>query len=138
MKWLGKLLVFIGSLGTSCSAFAQEQCDPKFGIRLSSTADAPWIVQIQFKPKDLPLNAPFDATVAVCSQQKPLPSRITIDAIMPAHKHGMNYEPKIAEIDRGHYEVKNLVFHMPGIWRFEVTAYENKKPFRFTHDVALP
>lgn len=137
MSRLGVLLLCIGSLSAVQVAHAADQCGPETGIQLSGTADAPWTMQIQLNPKDVPLNAPFDATVTVCSQLERLPSRVTVDATMPVHKHGMNYEPKMERVERRQYQVKNLLFHMPGVWRLEVTAYENDKTYRFTHDVAL-
>ena len=49
----------------------------------------------------------------------------------------MNYEPKLVRIDDHHIKVENLVFHMPGIWRIEVTVYDGQTPHRFTRDVPL-
>lgn len=137
MRRLGALVLVIGSLGGAHSALAKETCEPETGIRLSGTTNAPWTVKIQFNPKDIPLNAPFDAIVTVCSQSERLPTRLVVDATMPAHRHGMNYRPRAERVDSRRYEVDNLLFHMPGVWRLEVTAYENSKPHRFTHDVNL-
>ncbi|MEM8649851.1 MAG: hypothetical protein AAGF54_04915 [Pseudomonadota bacterium] len=137
MRYLGTFLGAMAIASVSFSAFAEEQCDPENGIRLTGTDDAPWRVQVLLKPKDIPLNAPFDAVVILCSQPEMLPSQVTVDATMPAHKHGMNYDPEVTRVDGHRYEVKNLVFHMPGTWRLEVTAYEGDKPHRFTHEVPI-
>lgn len=137
MRRLGVLLLVVGSLGAGQSVHAEEPCGSEAGIQLSGATDAPWTVQIQLNPKDVPLNVPFDAMVTICSRSDPLPTRLTVDATMPAHGHGMNYEAKAAPVDDNSYEAKNLVFHMPGVWRLEVTAYENDKPHRFTHDINL-
>ena len=137
MRRSGALLLFVGCLGIAWPAYAGENCNPDSRLQLTGAADAPWVIQLQLTPKSIPLNAPFDANVTVCSDQEPVPTRITLDATMPAHKHGMNYEPKTERKDSHRYEVKNLLFHMPGIWRLEITAYENSKPHRFTHDVTI-
>ena len=141
MNRLVALLLLAGSLGLGMvlgqSALADEKCVPGMGIQMSGASEAPWAIQIQFSPKVVPLNTPFDADVAICSQSEQPPTRIKVDATMPAHKHGMNYEPKTAKMGNNRYAVKNLLFHMPGVWRFEVTAYEKDKPHRFTYDVKV-
>lgn len=137
MRWLGVLLLVISSLGAGHSTDAEEKCRHETGIRLSGTTDAPWTIHIQFNPKDMPLNVAFDAIVTVCSQSERAPTRLTVDATMPAHGHGMNYGLNAVRVDGRTYEVKNFLLHMPGVWRLEVTVYENNKPHRFTHDVNL-
>ena len=136
MNRLGALLLVAG-LGMWSLAQAKEECVPGTGVQMSGAADAPWTIQIQLGPDGAPLNTPFDADIIVCTQSQQYPARIAVDATMPAHKHGMNYEPATVKIDSGHYEARNLLFHMPGVWRFEVTAYENDKPHRYTHDVSV-
>ncbi len=138
MKRLAAPLMLAAGLGAWSSAPASEDCDAGSGIAMSGGADAPWAIHIRLGPQDVPLNAPFDAAVVVCAASVPLPARVTVDATMPAHKHGMNYEPRTAQIGAGHYQVRNLLFHMPGVWRLEVTAYDGDKPHRYTHDVSVP
>lgn len=102
---------------------------------MTGAPGAPWNVQILLDPQGVPLNQPFSAKVIVCSGSDHRPTRLEIDATMPAHKHGMNYTTKTTQIEEDLYQVDNLLFHMPGIWRLEVTAYENKTPHRYIHDV---
>ena len=137
MKRLVAFAFMMGSLGAYSDARAIEPCKAESGMMLSGTKDAPWDVKVELNHKDIPLNTPFDAAITICSRQNDPPQRIDVDATMPAHKHGMNYEPKTARIDSHRHEVKNLVFHMPGIWRLEVTAYQGDKPHRFTQDVRV-
>ena len=40
---------------------------------------------------------------------------IDIDTRMPAHGHGMNYEPRITSTENG-ARAMGLMFHMPGLW----------------------
>ncbi|MCR9139443.1 MAG: hypothetical protein NXI27_25810 [Alphaproteobacteria bacterium] len=137
MKRFLLLLVLLGGGGYGFPALAEAKCDSKTGLPMSLPPDAPWSMQIRLEPSQVPLNAPFDARVTICSRSGDLPDRITVDATMPAHKHGMNYEPEISRADRHSFEVKNLLFHMPGVWRLVVTAFENNEPHRFIYEVTL-
>ena len=136
MKRLGALLLIAG-LDMWNAAHANENCVPGTGVQMSGAADAPWTIQIRLGPDGAPLNTPFDADIIICTPSEQYPARVAVDATMPAHKHGMNYKPAMAKIDSGQYEVRNLLFHMPGVWRFEITAYENDKPHRCTHDMSV-
>ena len=137
MKYVAALLVTLVPFGAGSKAFAESNCDLAKGATMIGDADSPWTMQIELVPTKVPLNAPFDVDVTVCSQSDDFPTRITVDATMPAHKHGMNYVPKTARTGDASYTTTNLLFHMPGMWRVEVTAYGNDKPYRFTHDVDL-
>ena len=46
---------------------------------------------------------------------------VFVDARMPAHQHGMNYEPDIEDLGEGRFVVTNMVYHMPGLWQLKVT-----------------
>ena len=92
---------------------------------------------LKLDPNTIPLNAPFDTMVIVCPKNETLPKRLQFDATMPAHKHGMNYAVKPEQIDPQTHELKNIVFHMPGVWRVEVTAYDGQNPHYFTYDFDL-
>ncbi len=39
-----------------------------------------------------------------------------VDADMPAHRHGMNTKPVIADQGNGKYKVDGMLFHMAGDW----------------------
>ena len=132
--WVGLTATVLAiAQGTSASA----TCSIGDGTRMQGPPDALLEIAIALPSKDIPLSAPFQADILVCSKKSGLPSRITVDATMPAHKHGMNYEPKVLKAENGRYEIRNLLFHMPGVWRFEVTAYLDGKPLRYIHDVTL-
>lgn len=137
MKRCGALLLLGAGLGIGHSALANEECAAGSEMQMAGDQDAPWTIKIQLDEDAAPLNTPFGAKIVICNAADQLPARIIVDATMPAHNHGMNYEPATAKVDNGHYEVENLLFHMPGLWRFEVTAYEHDKPYRYTHDVSV-
>ncbi|MEM7428860.1 MAG: hypothetical protein AAF441_22445 [Pseudomonadota bacterium] len=117
------------------SASALAACVPDDGLKMAGPPEAPLELAIELKPGTIPVSSPFQADLVICPGHAGLPDNVTLDATMPAHKHGMNYEPAIRKITGDRYEVSGLLFHMPGLWRFEVTAYVNGKPHRFTRDV---
>ena len=121
----------------AATATALASCPPQTGVKMQGAVRAPFEVYLA-SPASIPLSAPFQVEIAVCATNTGAPENVTVDAIMPAHNHGMNYEPEISALGAGKYEVKGLLFHMPGIWRFEVTAYHGGKPHRFSHDVKVP
>jgi hypothetical protein len=43
--------------------------------------------------------------------------RLSADAAMPEHGHGMNRVPKIEGLGRGGFRIEGLYFHMPGAWQ---------------------
>lgn len=49
-----------------------------------------------------------------------VPQRFKLDAMMPAHKHGMNYRAAIATSEHDLIEASGLLFHMPGHWQLIV------------------
>jgi hypothetical protein len=56
---------------------------------------------------------------------------------MPAHRHGMNFQPKIAAIGPNTYRAEGLMFHMPGKWQL---AFEQRAPggaTRVTTDIEI-
>ena len=41
-----------------------------------------------------------------------------VDASMPDHRHGMNYQPSMVRQRDNAYTASGLMFHMPGRWQF--------------------
>jgi len=41
-----------------------------------------------------------------------------VDASMPDHRHGMNYQPSVVRSGENSYTASGLMFHMPGRWQF--------------------
>jgi DNA-binding beta-propeller fold protein YncE len=93
-------------------------------------------------PDPVPLNEPFAMNVLI--YESPGRSRLAqkvildVDATMPEHHHGMSLKPKVRAIDGpavqdllpghgalgdGRFEVRGMLFHMPGRWEihFDIT-----------------
>lgn len=77
---------------------------------------------IRLPDDKVPLNLPFEIEVSVCPINGAQVERFTLNAVMPAHQHGMNYQPIILQSGDGNFVADGLVFHMPGIWRITVSG----------------
>lgn len=78
---------------------------------------------------------PFAIDVAVCAVGDL--ETIQVDAVMPAHRHGMNYQPKVARTATSRFRAEAMLFHMPGLWRIRVKAYQDGKPAHFSLDMTV-
>ena len=56
---------------------------------------------------------------------------------MPAHGHGMNYRPSIVSLGDGFYEVRGLMFHMPGSWQFKLDYSAEGEPGQVLLDYVI-
>lgn len=59
---------------------------------------------------------------------------LKVDAIMPLHRHGMNYEPKIEKINDNQFIAQPYVFHMPGTWQLQTRVSINGEILEFKGD----
>ena len=50
---------------------------------------------------------------------------LKIDAVMPAHRHGMNYRPSITALGAGRWRVEGLMWHMSGQWELRLDLRHN-------------
>ena len=52
-----------------------------------------------------------------------------VDASMPDHRHGMNYQPSVVRKGENAYTASGLMFHMPGRWQlvFEVDSTDGRE-----------
>ena len=87
------------------------------------------------RPAKITVGEPFDVIVRLCGPpQTGKFDRWTIEATMPAHRHGMNYRPIIKHKGSAEIEATGLVFHMPGHWQISLTAYSGDAPMRWALD----
>lgn len=116
-------------LAAANAAFA---CEETGTAMQSEASDAP-VAIISIEPP--PLSQPFSFVITVCTD-KPV-TDVTIDATMPAHQHGMNYEPRTTQSDGNTLQVDDMVFHMPGFWEIELNAVIDDIPVSYTHPLTL-
>ncbi len=75
--------------------------------------------EIVFAPVPAPIIAGklFALDIAVCPRDGAAPpDALLIDAVMPDHRHGMNYRPVVVARGAGSFRADGLMFHMPGRW----------------------
>jgi hypothetical protein len=95
-------------------------------------------VAYRWEPAELRVGRFFAAEVVACRAPGPEPVReIAIDAIMPAHGHGMNYRPTAKRRSAGHYRFTGLMLHMPGTWQIAFDLIQGTRRTRLTHEVKL-
>lgn len=85
-------------------------------------------------PEKIPLGKPFAVQIAACDNA---PERLSVDAHMPAHRHGMNYRPTISRTENG-FRAEGLLFHMPGEWEFIFELrFNDGRSEKLTHRVTV-
>lgn len=119
---LAGVLVAPGVAAADASA-----CGEALGAEAQRVSGARY--EIAFRPVPTPV-APgthFSLDVAVCARPGvPPPAGLRVDALMPEHRHGMNYRPSVVAQGAGRYRADGLMFHMPGRWDivFDITTGE--------------
>lgn len=97
-------------------------------------------IALSYKIIDAPveISQPFSLEIKLCKEDAPLtPKQLRINAGMPAHNHGMNYQPSITKLGDGHYQVDNFVFHMMGNWAFAIDVFTTDEKQTFSIDYTL-
>ncbi len=113
----------------SSAAFA---CDVTGQSMNSEVQNAP---EVYLSVDEIPLAQPFSLLVSVCSETAV--GQMRVDAIMPAHQHGMNYTPKVTALDGRTFRVDDMLFHMPGLWELQVDVDINDQSIFYTSKIAL-
>lgn len=107
------------------------------GTVMTSASDTRFRVALRTEPAEIKVGSPFKVMLSVCSDAGAAVQQLTIDATMPAHRHGMNYKPDVSAAGEGRYEARGFLFHMPGAWQFAVTIHSNGAPSRLKLDVDI-
>jgi hypothetical protein len=121
------------------SATAAEACEPGLrgeGVRVMRSAAyaAAWVS----RPAPIPVGAHFTLELAVCAaEENPAVEAVAIDAVMPEHRHGMNYRATVAPLGNGRYRAEGLLFHMPGLWRLSVELRAAGKTARLADEIVV-
>ncbi len=87
----------------------------------------------------LQVNEPFDLSFEVQDADgAPLAvDDVTVDARMPAHRHGMNRDVAVTASDHGHRHVEGLLLHMVGHWEIHFDVTQGARTERAQIDVQL-
>lgn len=116
---------FLASAGTGLAC----QSD---GVRLDAKSGAP---AAYVTLGNIPMAQPFAMQVTFC---EPAGAKsLEVDALMPAHQHGMNYVPVVQDTGGGAFEVTGMLFHMPGVWEMRFSANIDGDAVTYTHSITL-
>jgi len=77
------------------------------------------------RPAPIPLNELFELELEIASDGGPATELdVRVSGWMPDHGHGTNYQARTTELGEGHYRVRGLLFHMPGLWELYVDVVD--------------
>lgn len=132
MKWMAAILASLVAMP------AWADCPLELG------RGSGWVVfsghyMIAFRsdPVTIEVGAPFSLVLNVCTKNNRPAELIAVEAIMPEHKHGMNYKPTIVAGKDGRYRADGMVFHMPGRWEVNFDVRSGEESERLSHDILL-
>jgi len=144
MVWTARLLIGAALLAcgmaqaSATKLRAPPACTVPAGWKIMAPADfGPFQVAAQLPQRPIAVGQPFNINVVVCRDSQMTIDRLTMDAIMPRHRHGMNYQVAISKRAIDRYHGQAFLFHMPGSWQIIVTVYKGGKPHRLTLDVQV-
>lgn len=97
-----------------------------------------YVVFYRTQPQKLAVSTHFALDIVVCEKAgAPGVEGVSVDALMPAHGHGMNYKASIRPLGAGRYRAEGLMFHMPGQWQFVFDLRTASTTERVAHDIKL-
>lgn len=120
-------------------AFVSQGCKADKGwVALERVDASSDIAVIDLNVDDITLGQPFSFDFRLCQKGVEKPDRVTANATMPAHKHGMNYNPTVVFDDvTDSFKVEDFVFHMPGEWEIVLSAYKSEAVTHYTKMVVV-
>lgn len=120
-------------LAVALSGGSAGACEFDVGVPMRpQSQDAPEVAVVI---AEIPLAQPFSVKLQLCGDGAV--TALGVDAVMPAHQHGMNYEPTISDLGNGVFQADGLVFHMPGVWEIQVELMLETGVSHYTHSVTL-
>ena len=91
-------------------------------------------------PEVMAVSEQFSVDVIVCAENL-ADATLTLDAMMIAHGHGMNYSPEYKVLEQSDssltVRVEGLVLHMPGNWQWSVEMQAGGDKATYTHDFSI-
>jgi hypothetical protein len=125
------IVCFTWTPGASAEAGCEAPPDfePRGRIELDGV-----VVLYRTQPALIEIGQHFAVEAIVCA---PNASALTVDAVMPNHRHGMNYRPRVSAHGNGRYVVDGLLFHMPGKWRLLFDVRSGAATHRLWQDIEL-
>jgi len=97
-------------------------CEPGLaGDDVMRIDSARYSVALRSRPARIAVSEYFALDIAACGKNgAAAPALSRLEAHMPAHRHGMNYAPRIRSTAPGRWQADGLLFHMPGLWELRL------------------
>lgn len=115
---------------------AAQACAPSAtGTRLESDR---YSVGLRTAPDPVAVGKHFALALSVCPKGGGrAPESVRVDALMPEHRHGMNYAPKVVAAPDGQYRAEGLMFHMPGRWEIVLEVRSEGRTDRLVQSLLI-
>lgn len=130
--------VIIGALlGLAATGVQAQQCVP--ALSGGTVVDAPqYALAYRFQPAKVAIGRHFSLEIVVCAKAGAgAIDGLQVDAVMPEHRHGMNYRATVQSLGSGRFQVDGLMFHMPGRWDLLFDVSGGGRTERIVHENAL-
>ncbi|MFZ4808612.1 MAG: hypothetical protein ACOYLQ_15255 [Hyphomicrobiaceae bacterium] len=134
---MNRLAGLAGALALWPVAAAANCLPPDAGHAMKPAGTARFAAALRTDPSPVKVGTPFVVDLRVCALDGAPIERLAIDATMPAHRHGMNYTPRITAQGDGRHQASGFLFHMPGWWEITLSVYADGRPYRLTHGVEI-
>jgi hypothetical protein len=132
-----RLVVGLALVGMHGGAAAQG-CGDALGKNVARGESKRYVVAWRADPAPVIVSRHFALDVVVCPKSGATPAQsLAVDATMPSHRHGMNYQPTITAMGAGRFRAEGLMFHMPGAWEFafDVVAADGTERIRVPYEL---
>jgi hypothetical protein len=126
--------------GLAAAGALAAPCGDGLGSGVHRIDSADWQLVYRTSPDPVPVGRHFAIDFVLCPRGAvAVPAEVRVDATMPEHKHGMNYQPSVAARGSGRYRAEGLMFHMPGRWElvFELRGDGGSAPLRLAQTLQV-
>lgn len=97
-------------------------------------------IEVSFHSSSIPFNENFKLEITLGDKKfkNISPEQLAVEAIMPAHGHGMNVEPMIKQGDSPNsFLAEGMLFHMRGDWQIIIYVNDKQQTQKAVIDVSL-
>jgi hypothetical protein len=123
---------------TLAASHAALACGSSLGQPTRQIDSPELLLMYKTTPDPVQVGRHFTLQFALCPRgQTALPAEVRVDAHMPEHKHGMNYQPSVAALGPGLYRAEGLMFHMPGRWELVFELRGAGTPLRLAQSLQI-
>jgi hypothetical protein len=116
-------------------AGAADACTLSGEGRRAQNAAGSQALVYRFSPAELKTDRHFSLLIETCPLSAA--AELRVDAMMPAHRHGMNYRPTVTREGPGRWRADGLLLHMPGEWQFRFDLREDGRTERLTDTLVV-